>query len=68
MQPADTQAETPDLSPILQAGEEVLWSEPRQRRALICRRRIRKWRIDYEAPIARDLIHTHCRAAMFLHP
>ncbi|MBR5195287.1 MAG: DUF3592 domain-containing protein [Akkermansia sp.] len=135
MQPADTQAETPDLSPILQAGEEVLWSEPRQRamdhaipplllgavvllviyalivweslspgglgegciwsmlfipglallcvllaalvalrnrrtvyvltqrRALICRRRIRKWRIDYEAPIARDLIHTHCRAA-----
>ena len=135
MQPADTQAETPDLSPILQAGEEVLWSEPRQRamdhaipplllgavvllviyalivwenlspgglgkggvwsmlfipglallcvllaalvalrnrravyvltqrRALICRRRIRKWRIDYEAPIARDLIHTHCRVA-----
>ena len=31
MQPADTQAKTPDLSPILQAGEEVLWSKPRQR-------------------------------------
>jgi hypothetical protein len=31
MQPADTQAKTPDLSPILQASEEVLWSEPRQR-------------------------------------
>lgn len=135
MQTTTTQAETPDLSPILQEGETLLWSEPRQRtmdhaipplllgavvllviyalmvweslspgglgeggiwnmlfipglallcvllavlvalrnrrtvyvltqrRAIICRRGIRKWRINYEVPIARDLIHTHCRAA-----
>ena len=136
MQTTTTQAETPDLSPILQEGETLLWSEPRQRsmdhaipplllgavvllviyalmvweslspgglgeggffwsmlfipglallcvllavlvalrnrrtvyvltqrRAIICKRRIRKWRIDYEAPIARDLIHTLFREA-----
>ena len=135
MQTTTTQAETPDLSPILQEGETALWSESRQRamdhaipplllsavvlltiyglmvweslspgglgkdntlsmlfipalallcvllavlvarrnrrtvyvltqrRAIICRRGIRKWRIDYDAPIARDLIHTLFREA-----
>ena len=33
-----------------------------QQRAIICRRGLRKWSIDYEAPLSRDLIHTLFRA------
>lgn len=34
-----------------------------QQRAIICRRGFRKWRINYEAPLSRDLIRLHFRAA-----
>ena len=34
-----------------------------QRRAIICRRGFRKWRINYEAALSRDLIRLHFRAA-----
>jgi hypothetical protein len=34
-----------------------------RQRAIICRRSFRGWRIEYEAPVSRDLIHTLFRAA-----
>ena len=34
-----------------------------RQRAIICRRGFRGWRIEYEAPVSRDLIHTLFRTA-----